>query len=182
MARSFNNEPLDDEAMIRRVLRTVTEYAERHPGDSFNVDECVEKTVKSIPQVWKQIYHPYRISGIPSSEQYAIEELTGRIQAKLRSRARAKALGVLKSRTIRQFSIVTAENLLTEGLNSRGFDRHYLEWQKYRVKVSLPLQSNKKMTFFVKFKDVPAKVPEILDSIASIRDIIVKNELNVMIR
>ena len=161
---------LTDEAVIREALKTVTEYANRHPDSMFNVDECVEQTVK----------HSY--FGLTAKDRQTIDELRYRIEAELRTRARAKAMGVLKSRTVRQINMVTAENVLSEELGKRGYQYHFCDWQQHRVKILIRLNNGKNMKFFVKYKDVPSKVQEILDNITTIINIITQTGLIVTIK
>lgn len=171
---------LTDEAVIREALKTVTEYANRHPDSMFNVDECVEQTVNAISTVWhiaRYSSHRLKIVQFPS-----IDELRNRIEAELRTRARAKAMGVLKSRTVRQINMVTAENVLSEELGKRGYQYHFCDWQQYRVKILIRLNDGKNMKFYVKYKDVPSKVQEILDNITTIINIITQTGLIVTIK
>lgn len=160
---------LTDEAVIREALKTVTEYANRHPDSMFNVDECVEQAVNAI-------------FGLTAKDRQTIDELRYRIEAELRTRARAKAMGVLKSRTVRQINMVTAENVLSEELSKRGYQYHFCDWQQYRVKILIRLNNGKNMKFFVKYKDVPSKVQEILDNITTIINIITQTGLTVTIK
>ena len=171
---------LTDEAVIREALKTVTEYANRHPDSMFNVDECVEQAVNAISIVWKTVKHSY--FGLTAKDRQTIDELRYRIEAELRTRARAKAMGVLKSRTVRQINMVTAENVLSEELGKRGYQYHFCDWQQYRVKILIRLNNGKNMKFFVKYKDVPSKVQEILDNITTIINIITQTGLIVTIK
>ena len=45
---------MTDEEVIREALKTVTEYSNRNPGDTFNVNVCVERTLASVHRVWRE--------------------------------------------------------------------------------------------------------------------------------
>jgi hypothetical protein len=54
--------PLTDEEVIRKALKTVTDYSNRNPGDTFNVNVCVERTLASVHRVWREArnYSPHQ--------------------------------------------------------------------------------------------------------------------------
>ena len=49
--------PLTDEDVIVEALKTVTGYANHHPGEDFNINDCVELTLASVKDIWKKARH-----------------------------------------------------------------------------------------------------------------------------
>ena len=43
--------PLTDEEVIREALKTVTEYANRNPGDKFDINACTDAVLASVTDI-----------------------------------------------------------------------------------------------------------------------------------
>ena len=160
--------PLSDEEVIREALKTVTDYANRHPGDQFDINKCVDNALASVKDIWKNArkYSGYRT--LSSEDIDEVTRLRQRIATDLRARAYIKATGCLKNRKIQQINMATAESLITYELRQRGFKFSFV-WQKLRVKVSIILECGRAMTFIVKYKDIrEGKLLQIMDEIMAV--------------
>ena len=165
--------PLTDEQIIREALKTVTEYADGHRGDSFNTTCCIDQTMASVKTVWKNArnYAPHQ--ALKQDDLEEINEIYGRIGTDLRTRAEAKMLDVLKRRRIREIDIATADALISAELRKRGY-RFFFTWQQLRVKVTLQVAGNQALTFIVKFKDIRnGKLDGIIEGVMAVVDAIV---------
>lgn len=152
---------MTDEQIIREALKTVTEYAHRHPDGQFDINECIQQTIFSVERVWRVAHHTWR--SFTAAERRELDELLMRIKDELSARAYLKANACLKGRMVLKVNQANAEALLTYEMGRRGLPYHF-DWQSFRVKVSLKLACKSEMTFIVKYKDIRAgKLSEILD-------------------
>ena len=160
--------PLSDEEVIREALKTVTDYANRHPGDKFDINKCVDHALASVKDVWK---NARKYSGYKTLSKEDVDEITRlrcRIATDLRARAYIKATKCLKDRKIQKINIATAEALITYELRQRGFMFSFI-WQKLRVKVSIKLECGRAMTFIVKYKDIrEGKLLQVMDEVMAV--------------
>ena len=160
--------PLTDEEVIQEALKTVTEYANCHPGDEFNINACTDAVMSSVMEIWMKArgYTSARTLKWEDKDEYS--QLVSRIRMDLRARTCIKASECLKNRKIRQINMSTAEALITYELRQRGL-KFFFEWQKLRVKVSIKLDCGSALTFIVKYKDIrEGKLLKILDVIMAI--------------
>ena len=161
---------MTDEEVIREALRTVTDYAKRHPDNQFDINQCIEWVLASVKGVWKRArnYAPYM-----TLTQEDLDELTRlvcRITPDLRTRACLKAAECQKGRKIRQINISTAEALISYELRQRGLPYH-LEWQQFRVKVSIRLDHARALTFIVWFKDIrEGRLHQVLEEVLAVAE------------
>ena len=160
--------PLSDEEVIREALKTVTDYANRHPGDQFDINKCVDNALASVKDVWK---NARKYSGYKTLSREDVDEITRlrcRIATDLRARAYVKATKCLKDRKIQEINIATAEALITNELRQRGFMFSFI-WQKMRVKVSIKLECGRAMTFIVKYKDIrEGRLLQVMDEVMAV--------------
>ena len=160
--------PLTDEEVIRKALKTVTDYSNRNPGDTFNVNVCVERTLASVHRVWREArnYSPHQ--ALKWEDQVEFTDLIHRVTDDLRARAFAKANECLKNRKIHEINKSAADALIAYELRQRGFSFSF-EWQKLRVKVSVKLECGKALTFIVKYKDIrEGRLSKILDEVCAV--------------
>ena len=160
--------PLTDEEVIREALKTVTEYANRHPGEEFNINACTDAVMASVTEIWMKARGYTSARAIKWVDQDECSQLVSRISMDLRARAYIKATECLKNRKIQQINMSTAEALIAYELRQRGL-KFFFEWQRLRVKVSIKLECCCGMTFIVKYKDIrEGKLLDILDTIMAI--------------
>ncbi len=160
--------PMTDEEVIREALKTVTEYSNRNPGDTFNVNVCVERTLASVHRVWREARKYSFHQALKWEDQVEFTDLVHRITDDLRARAFAKANECLKNRKIHEINKAAANALISYELHQRGFSYSF-EWQKLRVKVSIKLERGKALTFIVKYKDIrEGRLPKILDEVFAV--------------
>ena len=160
--------PLSDEEVIREALKTVTDYANRHPGDQFDINKCVDNALASVKDIWKNARNYSGYKTLSSEDIDEITRLKCRIATDLRARAYIKATACLKNRKIQQINMATAESLITYELRQRGFKFSFV-WQKLRVKVSIILECGRAMTFIVKYKDIrEGKLLQIMDEVMAV--------------
>ena len=160
--------PLTDEEVIREALKTVMEYANRNPGDKFDINACTDAVLASVTDIWMKArgYTSTRALKWEDKDEYS--QLVSRIRMDLRARAYIKATECLKNRKIQQINMSTAEALIAYELRQRGL-KFFFEWQKLRVKVSIKLECCCGMTFIAKYKDIrEGKLLDILDTIMAI--------------
>ena len=163
--------PLSDEEVIEEALKTVTGYANRHPGDDFNINDCVELTLASVKDIWKKVRHCATYQKLNWEDLDEIAQLVCRIRTDLSARACKKASECLKNRKIQQINKMTAEALIVYELRQRGLN-YFFEWQKLRVKVSIKLECKNVITVIIKYKDIrEGKLTEILDKVLAIADL-----------
>ena len=173
--------PMSDEEVIREALKTVTDYANRHPGDQFNINDCIDNALASVKVIWKKARRYSSYQTLKWEDQDEITRLVSRIATDLRARAYIKATQCLKNRTIRQIDMATAEALITYELRKRGFKFFYV-WQKLRVKVSIKLVCNSAMTFIVRYKDIrEGKLPLILDEVMAVVEPIERTKVDISV-
>ena len=169
--RLFNKRkpfPLTDEEVIREALKTVTEYANRHPGDEFNINACTDAVMASVTEIWMKARGYTSARALKWEDQDECSQLVSRIRMDLRARAYIKATECLKNRQIQKINMSTAEALIAYELRQRGL-KFFFEWQKLRVKVSIKLDCGSAMTFIVKYKDLrEGKLLDILNTIIAI--------------
>ncbi len=172
---------MTDEEVIREALKTVTDYANRHPGDQFNINNCIDQAVSSVKEIWKKVRHYSSHQALKWEDQDEITRLICRTTTDLRARAYMKATECLKNRKIQQINIATAESLITYELRQRGFMFSFI-WQKLRVKVSIKLECGSAMTFIVKYKDIrEGKLFQILDEVMSVVEPLNKAKTNITV-
>ena len=160
--------PLTDEEVIREALKTVTEYANRHPGEEFNINACTDAVMASVTEIWMKARGYTSARAIKWVDQDECSQLVSRISMDLRARAYIKATEFLKNRKVQKINMSTAEALIAYELRQRGL-KFFFEWQKLRVKVSIKLDCGSAMTFIVKYKDIrEGKLLDILDTIMAI--------------
>lgn len=160
--------PMTDEEVIREALKTVTDYANRHPEDQFNINSCIDHAVSSVEDIWKRARHCSSGQALRREDQDELTRLTRRITTDLRARAYTKATACLKSRKFLQINMAAAEALITHELRRRGFLFSFV-WQKLRVKVSIKLERGSAMTFIVKYKDIrEGKLLQIMDEVMAV--------------
>ena len=172
---------MTDEQVIREALKTVTEYANHYVGDAFSVEHCIDRTVASVKDVWRRArgYAPHQ--ALKWDDQDEIAQLLLRIKTDLRARAYIKATECLKNRKILEINKMTAEALITYELRRRGI-KHFFEWQKLRVKVSIKLECGRAMTFIVKYKDIrEGKLQVILDGIMAVVESLNNTGVNITV-
>ena len=163
--------PLTDEQVIREALKTVTDYANHNPGDEFRINDCIDRTLASVKDIWKKARHYSYYQTLKQEDLKEITHLVQRIETDLRARAYIKATECLKNRTIRQINMSTAEAVIVYELRQRGF-QYFFDWPKLRVKVSVKLECGSAMTFIVKYKDIrEGKLTGILDKVLAIADL-----------
>lgn len=170
--RFFKNErepfPMTDEEVIREALKYVTDYSNRHPGDEFNINECIDYTLGSVKRIWRTARKYLPNSTLTYEDISEISLLANRIATELRARTYIKATECLKNRKLLEINKTTAEALISYELRQRGF-KFFFEWQKLRVKVSIQLECGNGMTFIVKYKDIrEGKLQQILEDIMAI--------------
>ena len=160
--------PLTDEEVIREALKTVTDYANRHPGDEFDINACTDAVLASVTDIWMKARGYSSTRALKWEDQDEYSQLISRIRMDLRARAYIKATECLKNRKIQQINMSTAEALIAYELRQRGL-KFCFEWQKLRVKVSLKLDCGCGITFIVRYKDIrEGKLLDILDVIMAI--------------
>ena len=160
--------PLTDEEVTREALKTVTDYANRHPGDEFNMNACTDAVMTSVMTIWMKARGYTSSTTLKWEDQDEYSQLVSRIRMDLRARAYIKATECLKNRKIQKINMSTAEALIAYELRQRGL-LFFFEWQKLRVKVSIKLDCGSAMTFIVKYKDIhEGKLLDILDAIMAI--------------
>lgn len=173
--------PLSDEEVIREALKMVTDYANHHPGDQFNINNCIDYVLASVKNIWKKARHysPYQM--LKWEDQDEITQLVSRIATDLRAQAFIKATKCLKNRKIQQINMTTAEALITYELRQRGFMFSFI-WQKLRVKVSIKLECGSAMTFIVKYKDIrEGKLLQIMDEVMAVAEPLNKTKTNITV-
>ena len=159
---------MTDEEVIREALKKVTDYANRHPGDQFNINDCIDHAVSSVKDIWKTARHYSSYQALKLEDDDEITRLVCRINTDLRARAYIKETECLKNRKIMKINMATAEALITYELRQRGFMVSYI-WQKRRVKVSIKLECGSAMTFIVKYKDIrEGKLLQIMDEVMAV--------------
>ena len=173
--------PMTDEEVIREALKTVTDYANRHPGDQFNINNCIDHALASVKDICKKARHYSSYQALKWEDQDEITRLIRRIATDLRARAYIKATECLKNRKIQQINMATAESLITYELRQRGFMFSFI-WQKLRVKVSIKLECGSAMTFIVKYKDIrEGKLLQILDEVMAVVEPLNKTKTNISV-
>ncbi len=159
---------MSDEEVIREALKMVTDYANHHPGDQFNINECIDYVLASVKKIWKTARHYSTYQTLKWEDQNEVTKLSLRIATDLRARAYIKATECLKNRKIHQINMATAEALISYELRQRGFS-FFFTWQKLRVRVSIKLACDRAMTFIVKYKDIrEGKLLQVLDEVMAI--------------
>lgn len=172
---------MTDEEVIREALKTVTDYADRYPGDQFNINNCIDYAIASVKDVWKKARHYSCHQTLTWDDQDEITRLVCRITTDLRAKAYIKASNCLKSRKIQQINKATAEALITYELRQKGFMFSFI-WQKLRVKVSIKLECGSAMTFIVKYKDIrEGKLLQIMDEVMSVVEPLNKTKTNITV-
>ena len=160
--------PMTDEEVIREALKTVTDYANHHPGDQFNINNCIDYALASVKEIWKKARKYSSHKALSREDVDEITQLISRITTNLRARAYIKATECLKNRKILQINMATAEALITYELRQRGFMFSFI-WQKLRVKVSIKLECGCAITFIVKYKDIrEGKLLQIMDEVMAV--------------
>ena len=173
--------PMTDEEVIREALKMVTDYANRHPGDEFNINECIDYTLGSVKRIWRTARKYSPNSALTYEDISEISILANRIATELRARSYIKATECLKNRKLLEINKTTAEALISYELRQRGF-KFFFEWQKLRVKVSLQLESGNGMTFIVKYKDIrEGKLQQILEDIMAIVEPLNRTKINISV-
>lgn len=172
---------MTDEEVIREALKMVTEYANRHPGDEFNINECIDYTLGAVKRIWRTARKYPPNSTLTYEDISEISILANRIATELRARTYIKATECLKNRKLLEINKTTAEALISYELRQRGF-KFFFEWQKLRVKVSLQLESGNGMTFIVKYKDIrEGKLQQILEDIMAIVEPLNRTKINISV-
>ena len=172
---------MTDEEVIREALKMVTDYANRHPGDEFNINECIDYTLGSVKRIWRTARKYSPNSALTYEDISEISILANRIATELRARSYIKATECLKNRKLLEINKTTAEALISYELRQRGF-KFFFEWQKLRVKVSLQLESGNGMTFIVKYKDIrEGKLQQILEDIMAIVEPLNRTKINISV-
>ncbi len=172
---------MTDEEVIREALKTVTDYANRHPEDQFNINNCIDYVIASVKDIWKKARHYSYHQTLTWDDQDEITRLVCRITTDLRARAYIKASKCLKNRKIQQINKATAEALITYELRQRGFMFSFI-WQKLRVKVSIKLECGSAMTFIVKYKDIrEGKLLQIMDEVMSVVEPLNNTKTNITV-
>ena len=173
--------PLSDEEVIREALKTVTDYANRHPGDQFNINNCIDYALASVKDIWKKARNYSSYKALSREDVDEVTRLVCRITTSLRARAYIKATECLKNRKIQQINMATTEALITYELRQRGFMFSF-NWQKLRVKVSIKLECGRAMTFIVKYKDIrEGKLLQIMDEVMSVVEPLNKTKTNITV-
>lgn len=173
--------PLSDEEVIREALKTVTDYANRHPGDQFNINNCIDHALASVKDIWKKARNYSTYKALSREDVDEATRLICRITTDLRARAYIKATECLKNRKIQQINMATTEALITYELRQRGFMFSF-NWQKLRVKVSIKLECGSAMTFIVKYKDIrEGKLLQIMDEVMAVVEPLNKTKTNITV-
>jgi len=173
--------PMTDEEVIREALKMVTDYANRHPGDEFNINECIDYTLGSVKRIWRTARKYSPNSALTYEDISEISILANRIATELRARSYIKATECLKNRKLLKINKTTAEALISYELRQRGL-KFFFEWQKLRVKVSLQLESGNGMTFIVKYKDIrEGKLQQIMEDIMAIVEPLNRTKINISV-
>jgi hypothetical protein len=169
--------PLTDEQVIREAMKTVTAYARRHPGDTFDTDECVRETVRSVETVWKKergYLFGKRISRRDAAEYAA---LLARVREPLEERTRERAAGHFKRRKVQQINRITIEAVIASGLRERD-QRYFFEDKQHHLQVTVMLSHGRAMSFNIADKGVAVgDLDRIIDSIARAAEAV--NEVDV---
>ena len=172
---------MTDEEVIREALKTVTDYANRHPGDQFNINYCIDYTVASVKDIWKKARNYSSYKALSQEDVDEVTRLICRISTDLRARACIKAAECLKNRKILQINMATAEALITYELRQRGFMFSFV-WQTLRVKVSIKLECGRAMTFIVKYKDIrEGKLLQIMDEVMAVVEPLNKTKTHISV-
>ena len=157
--------PLSEEQVIREALKTVTDYANSHPEDRFDINQCMSETLASVKKIWLKARNISEFQTLCQEDLNEIASLTEKVRTELLARAYDKANGCLKNRKILQINMTTAEALITHALRQNGL-KHFYVWQKYRVRVSIKMDNGKVLTAFIKYKDIQeGKLPGIMETI-----------------
>ena len=159
---------LTDGQVIARTLKYVRVYADSHEDEAFNVNDCVDFTVHSVKDVWREARGIYRYYALSWDDMNEIARITLRVEDELRKKATAKATDILKEIRIRKINMTAAKTLLTSELRSRGL-QYFFEWQKRRVKVCVKLQGGNALSFYVKYSDInKGKLPSLMEDLSSL--------------
>lgn len=170
---------MTDEEVIREALKTVKDYADRHPGDQFDINDCIDHAVSSVRDIWKKARNYSSHQTLTLEDQDEITRLVRRISADLRARAYVKATECMKKRKILQITMAAAEALITQELRRRGF-MFFFDWQKLRVKVSIRLECGRALTFIVKYKDIrEGKLLRIMEEVMTVVEPLNKTKTNI---
>ena len=171
--------PMTDEEVINEAMKTVKEYADHHPGDDFDINECIDRTLASVKRIWRTARKYSPNQAWKWEDQDELSRLIKRTSTDLRACAYTKAMECLKNRKIRQINMATAEALITCELRKRGF-KFYFNWQKLRVKVSIKLECGSAMTFIVTYKDIrEGKRVQIMDEVMAVVEPINKTKTHI---
>lgn len=172
---------MTDEEVICEALKTVTDYANRHPGDQFNINNCIDHTLASVKGIWKKARDYSNYMALSQEDADEVSRLICRISTDLRAQAYIKAIECLKNREIQQINMATAESLITYELRQRGFMFSFV-WQKLRVKVSIKLECGSAMTFIVKYKDIrEGKLHMIMDEVMDVVEPLCKTKTDITV-
>ena len=107
--------PLTDEEVIREALKTVTEYANRHPGEEFNINACTDAVMASVTEIWMKARGYTSARAIKWVDQDECSQLVSRISMDLRARACIKATECLRNRKIQKINIIVKYKDIREG-------------------------------------------------------------------
>ena len=173
--------PLTDEQVIREALKTVTEYSNCHPGDTFNTTCCIDQTLAAVKTVWKNARHYSPHQTLKQDDLAEITKIYNRICDDLRTRAAAKIMECLKRRRIREIDIATADALISAQMRKRGYC-FFFTWQKLRVKVTIKIPGNRALIFAIKYKDIrDGKLDGIIEDVVAVVDAIVAADTEISV-
>ena len=129
------------------VFRTI--MADKGP------EVCFEQEFRHMEGVFQdEILQVGKDQHIPLDECYRVHfELWGKSELDLKKECREILLGVQKERAAEQIRITTTECIVEPQVRRIGLP-YRLEFQKYRVKVTLRLDWSREFAFYVRYRDL----------------------------
>ena len=127
---------------------------------------CFEQEFRQMEDIFQnEIIRGGQSQKVPLDECYKIHfELWDWSEQHLKKKCREILLDVQKERAAEQIRITTAESIIEPQVRRIGYP-YRMEFQKYRVKVTLRLDWTREFTFYVRYRDldnyeVVAGIPE----------------------
>ena len=181
--------PLTDEQVIAQALKVVRVYAEKHKGETLDVNQCVKLSVQEIENVWGKArfpgwFHGRAFNRFPNrfpSEVKELKELIIRVKPQVEERAKALVYECMKQQKVSEINLTAYEAMITEELRARGY-KFLFDWQKRKVKVTIKISDTLACTQEIKYSDIKrGLLPALIAAVAEAVDFLNGKNLNVSV-
>lgn len=181
MFEKFRNTQINEEALVKSSLDSVSAYIRSKKGSPLSIGDCVSYALEAFKLNYRLARGRKPHDALKPQELQEMTTLYNKHEDDLRKGAMERLMSYTKTLKSKEIRSVTTEILVSSALREAGFKFNIIP-QCYRAKVNILLETGMAITVFVKYKEAETgKIDGIMASVVALANQITSMKRDVQV-